>query len=178
MVLQHERKDNFASAEDYQALINIVGFKKPNPKHGNSISPYNISKSKVFTHCGRTGHTIEVCYRKHGFPPHFGKGYMVNNTTTNDGDDNGIVVSSSTVNNGSSPITQNQFEKLVNLLHNLSLNQGIIHAVYNQVGSSLFTGQPPLNHRGKSHSLAYKCCSLYSWIIDFGTSGHICFSNS
>jgi len=22
-------------------------------------------------HCGKTGHTIDTCYRKHGFPSHF-----------------------------------------------------------------------------------------------------------
>ena len=26
--------------------------------------------NKVCTHYGRTGHTVDVCYRKHGFPPH------------------------------------------------------------------------------------------------------------
>jgi len=29
------------------------------------------SISKVCSHCGKTGHTIDTCYRKHGFPPHF-----------------------------------------------------------------------------------------------------------
>ena len=27
--------------------------------------------SKVYSHCGRTGHVIDTCYRKHGFPPQF-----------------------------------------------------------------------------------------------------------
>ncbi|XP_068461640.1 uncharacterized protein [Phaseolus vulgaris] len=27
--------------------------------------------SKICSHCGRTGHTIDTCYKKHGFPPHF-----------------------------------------------------------------------------------------------------------
>ena len=25
--------------------------------------------TNLSTHCGRYGHTMEVCYRKHGFPP-------------------------------------------------------------------------------------------------------------
>ena len=25
---------------------------------------------KVYTYCKRTGHIIETCYKKHGFPPH------------------------------------------------------------------------------------------------------------
>ena len=27
--------------------------------------------NKMCIHYGKTGHTIDVCYRKHGFPPHF-----------------------------------------------------------------------------------------------------------
>jgi len=27
--------------------------------------------SKVYSHCGKTGHMIDTCYRKHGFPPQF-----------------------------------------------------------------------------------------------------------
>jgi len=26
---------------------------------------------KICSHCGKTGHTIDTCYKKHGFPPHF-----------------------------------------------------------------------------------------------------------
>ncbi|XP_004488072.3 uncharacterized protein [Cicer arietinum] len=29
--------------------------------------------SRYCTHCNRRGHTVEVCFRKHGFPPHFHK---------------------------------------------------------------------------------------------------------
>ncbi|KAJ1426498.1 hypothetical protein SESBI_10242 [Sesbania bispinosa] len=29
------------------------------------------NNTKVCRHCGKTGHTIDTCYRKHGFPPHF-----------------------------------------------------------------------------------------------------------
>jgi len=27
--------------------------------------------SNVCTHCGKTGHVIDTCYRRHGFPPQF-----------------------------------------------------------------------------------------------------------
>ncbi|XP_020225129.1 uncharacterized protein LOC109807015 [Cajanus cajan] len=29
------------------------------------------NNTKVCSHCGKVGHTIDTCYRKHGFPPHF-----------------------------------------------------------------------------------------------------------
>jgi len=27
--------------------------------------------SKICSHCRKTGHTIDTCYKKHNFPPHF-----------------------------------------------------------------------------------------------------------
>lgn len=82
MVLQHERQGNFASTEESHALINVVGYKKPYVKYNSYTNPSTSFGSKVCTHCGRTGHTIDVCYRKHGFPPHFGKASMTNNVAT------------------------------------------------------------------------------------------------
>lgn len=28
-------------------------------------------KYNTCTHCGKLGHTIDICYKKHGFPPYF-----------------------------------------------------------------------------------------------------------
>lgn len=33
----------------------------------------NRNGSKVCTHYSKTGHTVETCYKKHGFPPHWQK---------------------------------------------------------------------------------------------------------
>jgi len=44
---------------------------------------------KVCTHCGRIGHIVEVCYRKHRFPPGHkfsnNKNNVVNSTVTDNG---------------------------------------------------------------------------------------------
>lgn len=76
---------------------------------------------------------------------------MANNATTNDSNDDGVNTSALTVNNDSSLITQYKFQTLVNQLQNSSLNQGIVSAISNQVGSYSFTSHPPLNDKGKSH---------------------------
>lgn len=99
MVLQHERQGNFASTEKSHALINVVGYKKPYVKYNSYTNPSTTSKSKVFTRCGRTGHTIDVCYKKHGFPPHFGKASMTNNKATTEGEDNNSNTPISNTNN-------------------------------------------------------------------------------
>lgn len=165
MVLQHERQGNFASTEESHALINVVGNKKPYVKYNNSTHPSTTSRSKVCTHCGRIGHTIDVCYGKHGFPPHFCKASMSNNVATTEGEDSSSNTSVSNTNNASPTITQDQYEALMNLLQTSSINQGNIPAVSNQVVSS--TTYPPLHNEGISQNFAYKYCSSNSWIIDF-----------
>lgn len=43
--------------------------------------------NKVYTYCDKLGHTIDTCYQKHGYPPHYFKkndGKVVNNYTQDD----------------------------------------------------------------------------------------------
>ena len=175
MVLQHERQGNFAISEDSQALINAVGYKKFSAKGGTSNTASNTSKSKICTHCGRTGHTVEVCYRKHGFPPHFGKGSTANNaSTTEEPDDNGDRASASRNQDGQLPITQEQYATLVNLLQQSNIQQGSSTATSNQVYSSTVTGNTSVNIPSNQQISVYKCAAVHSWIIDSGASDHIC----
>lgn len=155
MVLQHERQHFFDLVEDSQTLTNVVGYKKSNSRLGNSSAQSNTYKSKICTNCGKNVHTIEVCYQKHGFPPHFGKGPMIKNIVAND-DVNEVNTHISPVNNGSSTITQDQYDKLVHLLQNSTINQGISPAASNQVGSSSFIGHSSLNDKRKLFSLHTK----------------------
>lgn len=46
--------------DDTSVMINAVERKKT---YGRG---YNL---KLCTYCGKTGHTVETCYKKHGFPP-------------------------------------------------------------------------------------------------------------
>ena len=41
---------------------------------------------KTCSHCKKSGHTIDTCFRKHDFPFHFkkGQGSTVNNIASND----------------------------------------------------------------------------------------------
>lgn len=50
MIIQHERQYGLAS-------------KRPNGRGRG------FSCRKLCTFCGRTSHMVDVCYRKHGFPP-------------------------------------------------------------------------------------------------------------
>lgn len=101
-----------------------------NSKQGTSNFQHNTYKSKICTHCGMTDHKIELFYWKHGFPPYFGKISMVNNDA-DDNDDTRVQLSTTT--SGFSPITQEQFEKLVNLLQNSSHHQALTPTFSNQI---------------------------------------------
>ena len=60
-------------------------------KHGVPLNREGRSKNtggrKTCTHCGKTGHTIDVCYQKHGYPPGYKpyNGRSVNNVAATDG---------------------------------------------------------------------------------------------
>lgn len=46
--------------------------------HKTGVVVMNLH-SLICTHCCRNGHTIDICYRKHDFPPHFGKNHVMAN---------------------------------------------------------------------------------------------------
>jgi len=74
MVLQHERQGNLAPIDDSVPVVNAInsGKHKGNYPGNSSKNPNpNFGKPRICTFCGRSGHTVETCYQKYGFPPHF-----------------------------------------------------------------------------------------------------------
>lgn len=71
LVIQHERQ--FPNEE--KTLVDNVdtGRGQFKPRGGYSSGYNGRNGSKICTHCGKTGHTIETCYKKHGIPPHWQK---------------------------------------------------------------------------------------------------------
>src|ERR1044072_3486766 len=87
LVNQHERQYGMSDSESSQVLANSA-----KPLRGKN---YNTKSSdKVCTHCGRSGHTIEVCYRKHGFPQGFKSKQSSAHNVTVDMDDDDVYESS------------------------------------------------------------------------------------
>jgi len=183
MVLQYERQCNVAPAIEDSALINAVDSKRFKGNNVSGKQSFSGSNSKggirVCTFCGRQNHTIETCYKKHGVPPHLQRNY--NSSSANHAareEDNYVFDSSSHVDNKSSAITitHEQYEKLMTLLQNSSLNQssGTVHAS-NQV-TYVSVGHSPLDKQGTSfiNSLTKYNFTHNSWIIDSGASDHIC----
>ena len=73
MVIQHERQQpsSIIALEEHNTLVNSAENRRPAGRGRGA--PYGgggrgSSSNKVCTYCGRTGHIIEVCYGKHGYP--------------------------------------------------------------------------------------------------------------
>lgn len=85
MVIQEEsnnksllsKPDSSVTLEEANTLINAYDSRKfvDHGKTHNSFGGSHNSKkdNRICTFCNRSGHTIDVCYRKHGFPQTFSK---------------------------------------------------------------------------------------------------------
>ena len=51
--------------------------------NGSNNKNNKIRSAKMCSHCGRIGHTIDVCFRKHGYPPGH-KFHNINSSVTGD----------------------------------------------------------------------------------------------
>nr|KYP56860.1 hypothetical protein KK1_003109 [Cajanus cajan] len=66
MVVQHERQYGLEPENDNQVLVNYSNSRRGKGSYSGSSKSYN---ERYCTHCKKNGHTIEVCYQKHGLPP-------------------------------------------------------------------------------------------------------------
>nr|GLL42289.1 uncharacterized protein LOC109158736 [Ipomoea trifida] len=120
----------------------------PNNSHANVATQprfgNNRSKPRC-THCGILGHTQQVCYKLHGYPPghkYFKKGNTVGNPPT-------VPPSPS---NSSEPITTETIQQLLRLLREVK--------------------EPKANLVGKSHALTSTFDYSNTWVIDTGATDH------
>ena len=146
--------------------MNLSKFQGRGRGNGGSSSTSGGAK-RVCSFCGRSNHTIDTCYKKHGFPTNFGNNFATANNSSlevheerEDLDD-----SKSCKGSDSFGITKEQYEQLVNLLQTQKSSSSKVNHVTNHVTSSISTLSYALNH-----------CSFGSWIVDSGASDHICSS--
>jgi hypothetical protein len=110
---------------------------------------------------------MDNCYKKHGFPPNYGRNSNANSSVAEDQLDQEDARSSKGTESYS--FTKDQYEKLINLLQSSSAG-----------GSSSNSPQVNVAH----HQYSGISCLTYSlsnstygdWIVDSGASDHICSS--
>ncbi|XP_058784297.1 uncharacterized protein LOC131659073 [Vicia villosa] len=166
MVIQHERQVQIPIATDEsQTLINATDSKK----FGGKQAYFKHGGNRVCTFCGKTNHTVENCFNKHGVPPHIQNRFQSTaNNVTSDANDDGSVPNSADTRDDNAPMTQGQFNALMELLHKSILGQGSGHASSNQVtvGHSSACNTSHIMHHNH----------VSPWIIDSGATDHICSS--
>ncbi|XP_019438974.1 PREDICTED: uncharacterized protein LOC109344676 [Lupinus angustifolius] len=136
---------------------------------------------KICTYCQKTGHTVDICYKKHGFPP----GYFTNSTNINcySGTDAQMIESlTETEQNGTKeekvdPIclfTPAQHNALKNMIQE-SMKQ-TSHTT-NQV-SSLSTSMSSFEttKAGTSLNSLTNNSTSSCWVLDTGATDHVCHS--
>ncbi|KAK4253622.1 hypothetical protein QN277_010272 [Acacia crassicarpa] len=114
LVVQQERElTGIPESSVCLARTDSVSVRQPS----KSAYQPNNSNPKVCTYCGKPRHTIETCYKKHGFPPGYktrSKGSVNNLVTSSPNPSAGIL--SSTPTTANSFISQDQYNQLIALL--------------------------------------------------------------
>jgi len=81
--MQQERKLQYGVVnlqniplEDNVDLVNVVNGQKPfgRGRDGSSYQGRGRCNGRVCSFCERTGYIVDTCYKKHGYPPNFGRG--------------------------------------------------------------------------------------------------------
>ncbi|XP_045820014.1 uncharacterized protein LOC123913341 [Trifolium pratense] len=174
-ILQHERQfvphNAGLDVEDSKVLVNASDNRRSQGRgKGGFNGQSGPFKKKYCTYCGKDNHVIENCFKKHGFPPNFGRNNAsANHFGTDDSMDNDDIKSLK----ASEPFTftKSQYEHLVNLLqsHDGSSTQVNDASTSNSVNTF---GHP----KSGIPNLAYSCHNSIhtTWIIDSGASDHIC----
>lgn len=62
MVIQDERQRSINSSSEH-----LLGYEISYLSNAAIIKPFNRRERHVCTHCGRTGYTVDRCYKLHDF---------------------------------------------------------------------------------------------------------------
>nr|KYP43110.1 Retrovirus-related Pol polyprotein from transposon TNT 1-94 [Cajanus cajan] len=147
MILQQERE--FHGTNDNQVLAVTSNNERNNYKGSKTFKRNKDYNTKVCSHCGRIGHLVDSCYKKHGPPLQHKHGRIVNqyqSVSDEDTDDDQSVHSQRVVShNSGNMFTPEQHQALLALLQ----QSGMILSF-------------PYSHNSDC------------WIIDTGATDHVC----
>ncbi|XP_019150950.1 PREDICTED: uncharacterized protein LOC109147748 [Ipomoea nil] len=160
---------NQVSEEESLVAVSASNFKK---KFNNSGGK-NVPKC---TYCNMTGHTVEKCYKKHGYPPGWIPGYKAKSRQNQDA----YQSSNSAVNQvGDIGISSDQFQRLMNLIQNQGQgSQSSTNAVVTVNTSGMKaafknTSESPNEGSFVSNLLINAAMFSTIWILDSGATDHI-----
>nr|KYP68435.1 hypothetical protein KK1_022059 [Cajanus cajan] len=175
---QFIRNDGILSTLNLESkgLINVVSSNTSSCKFcaGNKVTSNRGTKS--CTHCGKLGHTIDVCYRKHGFPP--GHKFHNQNTHVNSSVTGDVHVTSDQQKQETHGLrfTSQQYQALLALIQQPSNDSSSSSTpCVNQIGT--FSPCPTNNSSTVGNVLPFICSlnSIHnaSWFLDSGATDHL-----
>ncbi|XP_019157727.1 PREDICTED: uncharacterized protein LOC109154377 [Ipomoea nil] len=164
---------------DEQAFV--AATEANNKRKFNSSGGRNVPKC---TYCGMNGHTVEKCYKKHGYPPGWIPGYKARNRQSQEAQQSANSLAQQSANSFTSQsadlgLTTDQFQRLMNFMQNQ--NQGIQASTSSAVRvSSSGMKSAPKNPPDDScegsfilNSFVNNAISPRIWIVDSGATDHI-----
>jgi hypothetical protein len=138
----------------------------------------NQGATRVCTHCGRTNHTVEKCFVKHGYPPGFqnrSKNPSVNSTSS--AETYSSTELTSTSNNFSGGTVQEQYQQLLNLLQQHLTSTTLQNSTQTTPLDS--NTNSVISSAGNVNSISSPLGKNFiPWIIDTGATHHITYSLS
>lgn len=153
MVMQQERKLQYVvinvqstPLDDTTRLVNAVNGQKQFGR-GRGSSSYQgkgRGNGRYCTFCERTNHTVDTCYKKHGYPPNWGREEGNSYANMIDGDDaESKMQTASTSKNEESAgvtLTKDQFQNLMSLLEKSNMETKCYANVVKGISYSSFNG--------------------------------------
>ena len=132
-----------------------------------------MKERPICTHCGYIGHTIDKCYKLHGYSPSYKPRHKSNSTTrmthfANQVSETGVNATSSNMSNFVQMLNPSQHSHLMAMLSTHLLAAKIsadVESYFAQAtGTCLSILVNPIFHSSRY------------WIVDSGATSHICFS--
>ncbi|XP_016186375.1 uncharacterized protein LOC107628080 [Arachis ipaensis] len=172
MILQQERQLHTLEPIDCKALISASNnFSYPNRGRGRGRAPGRShgrgrGATKQCSFCGKLGHLVDVCYKKHGMPPHLKQGNqsLINNMIAEENDEK-FSTTQGEASKGELEFTIEQKRALISLLQQPDMQQ-------NQTNQIVAL---PSN-QGIAYVMSLNVFKSNSWVIDSGATDHVSFS--
>ncbi|KAK2459095.1 putative mitochondrial protein [Trifolium repens] len=167
-----------ASVDDSNILVNAVDSKKSQNRGKGPATSAKGKDNRHCTYCDRGGHTVDGCFKKHGYPnPRSNSAAnSIDLEGGNGNSSNGATVVASTSSNIG--ISQEQYNQLVSLLQQSNANSSAGPST-----NHIHTTPPSPNDSGCISSTMLPLhnivsCSIHSnssnWLLDSGASDHVC----
>ena len=185
MIMQQERKAQYGIIvaptsvikDTSTRLVNVVDAQRKFGR-GSGNAGFQVrgrGNGRVCSFCGRSNHTIETCYKKHGFPPNWGRGggnsygssFASANTVESEEYDAKGTSNVSKNEDGGMMLTRDQYQNLMALL-----KKNVIDAKGSANMMKASSSVANIGGNFYEHSKKYDDTS---WIVDTGATHNTCY---